>query len=73
MSIKAMVVDAGGGEVRLILHRDTADYPQIGERVLLWTTDDCCRLDHCNCPPEFHDDWSATAQRDGSQEGRTDG
>lgn len=67
MSIKAMVVDAGGGEVRLVLHRETTDYPQIGERVLLWTTDDCCRLDHCNCPPEFHDDWSGTAHIDGAE------
>ena len=31
--IQATVVDAGGGEVRLLVDRDTEEYPEIGSTV----------------------------------------
>ena len=32
---RAMVIDAGGGEVRLLVDRDTQEYPEDGARVLV--------------------------------------
>lgn len=33
ISFLATVVDAGGGEVRLLVDRDTMEYPPVGKRV----------------------------------------
>jgi hypothetical protein len=34
-SFKARVVDAGGGEVRLLVARDTEEYPTVGSIVVV--------------------------------------
>ena len=34
-SYSGRVVDAGGGEVRIIVDRDTLQYPQVGDQVLV--------------------------------------
>lgn len=44
-NFSAVVTDAGGGEVRLLVDRDTSEYPEVGERVYVLSRSTYEKLD----------------------------